>query len=77
MPLDHTSGLQDFFATPKIDKLLQGARGQRWDAEMALRYMDLPYFKPGKGWHYSNTNYLVLGLLVEQVTGPVAGHGLS
>ncbi|MBC2877244.1 MULTISPECIES: serine hydrolase domain-containing protein [Streptomyces] len=26
-------------------------------------------FKPGKGWKYSNTNYLVAGLLVEKVTG--------
>lgn len=31
-----------------------------------------PYFPPatpGKGWHYSNTNYIVLGLLLEQRTG--------
>jgi D-alanyl-D-alanine carboxypeptidase len=28
-----------------------------------------PYFDPGEGWHYSNTNYLVLGLLLEQKTG--------
>ncbi len=26
-------------------------------------------FAPGKGWHYSNTNYLLLGLIAEQV-GP-------
>jgi D-alanyl-D-alanine carboxypeptidase len=28
-----------------------------------------PYFDAGKGWHYSNTNYIVLGLLLERVTG--------
>ena len=28
-----------------------------------------PYFRPGKGWHYSNTNYLVLGLIAERVDG--------
>ena len=28
-----------------------------------------PYFEPGTGWHYSNTNYIVLGLLLEQMTG--------
>jgi D-alanyl-D-alanine carboxypeptidase len=27
------------------------------------------YFAPGSGWHYSNTNYILLGLIVEQVTG--------
>jgi len=28
-----------------------------------------PYFRPGKGFHYSNTNYILLGLIIEKVTG--------
>ncbi len=28
-----------------------------------------PYFAPNTGWHYSNTNYVLLGMLIEQVTG--------
>ena len=35
----------------------------------SLAYVGKPYFKPGKGWHYSNTNYVVLGLLAEAVEG--------
>jgi D-alanyl-D-alanine carboxypeptidase len=32
-----------------------------------------PYFAPGKGWTYSNTNTILLGLLIEKITGmPVA-----
>jgi D-alanyl-D-alanine carboxypeptidase len=32
-----------------------------------------PLFEPGTGWNYSNTNYIYLGLLIEDVTGmPVA-----
>ena len=27
-----------------------------------------PYFAPGAGWHYSNTNYILLGMIVEKVT---------
>ncbi|MGA8575563.1 MAG: serine hydrolase domain-containing protein [Candidatus Cybelea sp.] len=27
-----------------------------------------PYFPPGQGYHYSNTNYLILGLIIESVT---------
>jgi D-alanyl-D-alanine carboxypeptidase len=27
-----------------------------------------PYFAPGTGWHYSNTNTVLLGMLIEQVT---------
>lgn len=28
-----------------------------------------PDFLPGQGWHYSNTNYVLLGMILEQVTG--------
>jgi D-alanyl-D-alanine carboxypeptidase len=28
-----------------------------------------PDFPPGLGWHYSNTNYVLLGMILEQVTG--------
>jgi D-alanyl-D-alanine carboxypeptidase len=34
---------------------------------------DSPLFDPGKGWHYSNTNYVLLGLVLEQVTGKSIG----
>jgi D-alanyl-D-alanine carboxypeptidase len=32
-----------------------------------------PYFAPGKGYRYSNTNYLLLGLIIEKVTGNTVG----
>jgi CubicO group peptidase (beta-lactamase class C family) len=65
--LDHTSGLRDYFFHPSIDHLLLADPDRRWTAADALRYVGKPYFAPGKGWHYSNTNYLVLGLLAEAV----------
>jgi D-alanyl-D-alanine carboxypeptidase len=65
--LDHTSGLRDYFFHPSIDHLLLSDPDRRWTAGDALRYVGKPYFAPGKGWHYSNTNYLVLGLLAEAV----------
>jgi D-alanyl-D-alanine carboxypeptidase len=67
--LDHTSGLHDFFLAPGIDAALQEAPGAAWTAERALGYVGKPYFAPGTGWHYSNTNYLLLGLVAERVTG--------
>ena len=27
-----------------------------------------PYFAPGQGWHYSNTNFVILGMLIEELT---------
>jgi len=32
-----------------------------------------PYNQPGKGAHYSNTNYKLLGMIVEEVTGKELG----
>jgi D-alanyl-D-alanine carboxypeptidase len=67
--LDHTSGLHDYFLDPRIDRALLADRGRAWTAAQTLRYVGRAYFPPGTGWHYSNTNYLVLGLLAERVGG--------
>jgi D-alanyl-D-alanine carboxypeptidase len=65
--LDHTSGLRDFFFGRGVDAALLAAPERRWDAATSLGYVGKPYFKPGRGWHYSNTNYLILGILAERV----------
>jgi D-alanyl-D-alanine carboxypeptidase len=63
--LDHTSGLRDFFFHPSIDHLLLSRPGRRWTSAQALKYVGKPYGEPGKSWHYSNTNYLLLGMIAE------------
>jgi D-alanyl-D-alanine carboxypeptidase len=65
--LDHTSGLRDYFFHASIDRLLLSRPDRRWDATQAMKYVGKAYFEAGKGWHYSNTNYLVLGVLAEVV----------
>jgi D-alanyl-D-alanine carboxypeptidase len=67
--LDHTSGLHDFFDALDIDDALLVDRVRVWTAQDALGYVGKPYFEPGRGWHYSNTNYLILGLLAEEIGG--------
>ena len=67
--LDHTSGLRDYFFHPAIDKKLLADRDRVWGTADAMKHVGKAYFKPGTGWHYSNTNYLVLGLLAERVGG--------
>jgi D-alanyl-D-alanine carboxypeptidase len=75
MLLDHTSGLDDYFLNPRIDRALQREPARSWTPARALRYVRKAYFPPGTNWHYSNTNYLLLDLLVEATTGqPVATH---
>jgi D-alanyl-D-alanine carboxypeptidase len=68
--LDHTSGLRDFFLDARIDKALQSARARVWTPARSLKYVGRPpYSKPGRSFHYSNTNYLLLGLVAERVDG--------
>jgi D-alanyl-D-alanine carboxypeptidase len=67
--LDHTSGIYDFFLNPTIDDALLGCRTCRWTPAKALSYVKKPWFAPGAAWAYSNTNYVLLGQLVETITG--------
>lgn len=65
--LDHTSGLGDYFFHPAMDPLLLTQPDRRWTESESLEYTGEPYFNPGRGWHYSNTNYLILGMIAERV----------
>lgn len=68
--LQHTSGIPDY--TDHIDLLNALAHPlkhyDRGDLiKIALASPSL--FPPGTSWSYSNTNYLVAGLLIEKITG--------
>ena len=76
MLLDHTSGLDDFFIHGAIDTALQKAPAAHWSVARTLKYVAKPYFPPGKGYHYSNTNYLYLGLIAEGVAKMPLGKAL-
>jgi D-alanyl-D-alanine carboxypeptidase len=69
MLLNHTSGLADFFLNPAIDGPLQKAPATAWTTARTLRYTRKPLSPPGRAFHYSNTNYVLLGLIAERVTG--------
>ncbi|RSS39565.1 class A beta-lactamase-related serine hydrolase [Streptomyces sp. WAC07061] len=65
--LQHTSGLPDYEAD--VTDAILGRRylEPRDVLDTALRYKAA--FPPGTGWAYSNTNYVVAGLIVQKVTG--------
>jgi CubicO group peptidase (beta-lactamase class C family) len=67
--LDHTSDINDYFSNPKIDRALQANRNATWTAQQAWKFVPPGPIRPGKTWAYSNTNYMLLGQLVEKVTG--------
>jgi CubicO group peptidase (beta-lactamase class C family) len=77
--LNHTSGIYDFGDdddSPFWEDAFLGAQAdwtKVWTVPELLTYADpdnhAPYFAPGEGFHYSNTNYLLLGMIVEKATG--------
>jgi D-alanyl-D-alanine carboxypeptidase len=65
--LQHTSGLNEYFASPA---LLADTRQPRTPSELIDAAVALgPLGEPGAAYHYSNTNYIVLGELVAFVAG--------
>lgn len=71
--LSHTSGLHDYFDGPEqeVDALVtQPIAFDRLIARIAGRPLD---FAPGSRWSYSNTGYLLLGRVIEVVSGEPYG----
>ncbi|MFD5437889.1 serine hydrolase domain-containing protein [Kitasatospora sp. NPDC127067] len=76
--LQHTSGLPEYMDAPALSDftavqyryfeprdLLDGALAQK------------SHFPAGTDWEYSNTNYIVAGLLVQKVTGRPVGEEIT
>lgn len=64
--LTHTSGYQDYYAIDYLPPSMQ--RDITPDDILAL-YAQKPLdFEPGTRWQYSNTNYVLLGRIVEKVS---------
>ena len=72
---DHTSGVADYSQTEQFDDELASDPYQVWEPEQLVQIglKDSPLFDPGTEWQYSNTNYILLGLVLEQVTGETIG----
>jgi D-alanyl-D-alanine carboxypeptidase len=73
--LAHRSGLPDVADDPAV---LDGSRSS-WSSRrlVPLAAMQTRTAAPGGAFHYSSTNYLVLGLIVERATGHSLGAELA
>jgi D-alanyl-D-alanine carboxypeptidase len=74
--LNHTSGIYNYTDDQGfLEKVFgDGFFQHRYDTWSPRQLIGLatehePYFAPGAGWHYSNTNYILAGMVVEKATG--------
>jgi D-alanyl-D-alanine carboxypeptidase len=74
--LNHTSGLSEFEGDPRYLKpYLAGDFAHYWSPRQLVEFgvSHKPLFAPGRGYSYSNTNYVVAQLIIERVTGRTIG----
>lgn len=72
--MTHTSGLVRYELNPAFTADLRAQPDRVWKPEEQLAYLfdTKATFAAGEGWEYSDTNYIVLAMVLEQVTGTKA-----
>ncbi|MCI0768153.1 serine hydrolase domain-containing protein [Bacillus sp. TL12] len=64
--LNHTSGIPDFLTPEFKNKLLENPSANYTPEQLIARALELD---PVTGWAYSNTNTVIVGLIIQKVTG--------
>lgn len=77
--LSHTSGIYNYFENPRYYATSRAwlraaptgldSREHRWRYDEIMDLVKPGYCKPGRCYHYSNTNYVILGKVAEAVGG--------
>ncbi|MFE2998584.1 serine hydrolase domain-containing protein [Nocardia sp. NPDC059246] len=69
--LQHRSGLPELSDDPELDEVRAAAGGRTFTPaeEIAIALRRPAQFAPGERFKYTNTNFIVAGMLVEKVTG--------
>src|ERR1700744_2182539 len=67
-----TSGLTDYLYHPRIASVIDHEPRHHWTVDQILTGLGTglgtPRFPPGHGFQYSDTNYIVLGAILERIT---------
>ncbi|WP_431134657.1 serine hydrolase domain-containing protein [Psychroserpens mesophilus] len=76
--LQHTSGLPDYFTdqtndeSPNIINQILTNPNKTWTGEDMIQFSKdkmTPHFIPGEGYHYTDTEYVLLALIIENLSG--------
>lgn len=66
--LSHTSGLQDIYDVPNLRFEMYKLKNEQGNLLSYLLKQPL-LFSPGEGWSYSSTGFILMGYLMQTVTG--------
>lgn len=71
MVMNHTSGLAEHVTSPVFTAALRSDPDRQWTPEELIAFAldQPPLFPAGQGWSYADTNFVVLGLIIETITG--------
>jgi D-alanyl-D-alanine carboxypeptidase len=71
MLMNHTSGLVRYEFNPKVTAAITADPDKEFTPAERISYiLGTPApFVAGEGWEYSDTNYIMLGMIVEKITG--------
>jgi D-alanyl-D-alanine carboxypeptidase len=71
MLLDHTSGIADYATQQAFEQRVLGDPTHRWtrDEQIALAMREPRVGEPGERYEYADSNYVLLGEVLEQATG--------
>lgn len=72
---NHTSGLPNYGDFDEFEKATAADPLRKWTPDELVRIATShpPEFPPGQAYHYSNTNTVLVGMIIEKITGvPVA-----
>jgi D-alanyl-D-alanine carboxypeptidase len=70
--LGHRSGAYNFGDEPAFQQALFANWSRYWQPEEVFSYVKAPYFPPDAGGEYSNTGYVLLGMIMRSATGSTA-----
>jgi D-alanyl-D-alanine carboxypeptidase len=68
--LTHQSGIYDYWNDyPSIIDSIWSDTSRFWTTQEIIGSIGPPHFAPGNGFRYSNTNYVLSGMIIEAATG--------
>lgn len=70
MLMNHTTGIEEYYELGTFMETLRNNPDKKWTPEECISYTlsRPPLFVTGTDWGYADTNYLILGLVVQSIT---------